>query len=114
MLHPCCSGEEVFIFAIQNFLQNLNGILKPYRIKEQKGHPTNPINRYAIGDRTPGLKYNADGSLDIYIQYENPGKDKESNWLPAPADDKFSLLLRLLYHKKKYSMESISILRFKL
>jgi len=112
MLHPCCSGEEVFIFAIQNFLQN--GILKPYRIKEQKGHPTNPINRYAIGDRTPGLKYNADGSLDIYIQYENPGKDKESNWLPAPADDKFSLLLRLLYHKKKYSMESISILRFKL
>jgi hypothetical protein len=55
----------------------------------------NPINRYAIGDRTPGLKYNTDGSLDIYIQHDNPGKDRESNWLPAPTDDKFSLALRL-------------------
>ncbi len=45
----------------------------------------NPINRYSIGDRTPGLKINADGSLDIYIQHDSPGADKESNWLPAPA-----------------------------
>lgn len=45
----------------------------------------NPIDRYAIGDRTKGLKYGADGSLIIYLQHDNPGKDKESNWLPAPA-----------------------------
>jgi hypothetical protein len=54
----------------------------------------NPIDRYSIGDRTPGLKYNEDGSLDIYIQHDNPGPGKESNWLPAPAGD-FSLNLRL-------------------
>jgi hypothetical protein len=54
----------------------------------------NPINRYAIGDRTPGLVYNEDGSLDIYIQHESPGKDRESNWLPAPEDE-FNLTLRL-------------------
>lgn len=54
----------------------------------------NPINRYTIGDRTPGLKYNEDGSLDIYIQHDNPGPDKESNWLPAPAGD-FNLTMRL-------------------
>jgi hypothetical protein len=53
----------------------------------------NPINRYAIGDRTPGLKYNDDGSLDIYIQHDSPGADKESNWLPSPSGD-FSLNLR--------------------
>ncbi len=45
----------------------------------------NPIQRYSIGDRTSGLKLGADGSLEIYIQSENPGADKVSNWLPAPA-----------------------------
>jgi hypothetical protein len=45
----------------------------------------NPIDRYSIGDRTQGLKLGADGSLEIYLQHENPGPDKVSNWLPAPA-----------------------------
>ncbi|MCP9845681.1 DUF1254 domain-containing protein [Synechococcus sp. Lug-A] len=45
----------------------------------------NPIQRYSIGDRTSGLKLGTDGSLEIYIQSENPGTDKVSNWLPAPA-----------------------------
>lgn len=44
----------------------------------------NPIHRYSIGDRTKGLKFNKDGSLDIYIQNHSPGKDLESNWLPTP------------------------------
>ena len=54
---------------------------------------SNPINRYSIGDRTQGLKYNTDGSLDIYIQHDNPEEDKVSNWHPAP-DGKFDLTLR--------------------
>ena len=55
----------------------------------------NPINRYAISPRQ-NLKSNPDGSTDLYIQKESPGPDKESNWLPAPADD-FILLLRLYW-----------------
>ncbi len=45
----------------------------------------NPINRYLVNSAMlPNMKKNADGSLTIYIQYKTPGKDKESNWLPAP------------------------------
>ena len=44
----------------------------------------NPINRYSIGSATPGLTTAEDGSITIYFQAKSPGKDKESNWLPAP------------------------------
>lgn len=44
----------------------------------------NVINRFSIGDRTPGLKADADGGLTLYLQSENPGPDKQSNWLPTP------------------------------
>jgi hypothetical protein len=52
----------------------------------------NPIGRYSIGDRTPGLRRGADGSLTITIQHEPPADP--SNWLPAPAAP-FRPILRL-------------------
>ena len=58
----------------------------------------NPLNRYSISARD-NLKANADGSVDLYIQNESPGADKESNWLPAPTD-KFVLMLRLYWPKE--------------
>ncbi len=55
----------------------------------------NPINRYSISARQD-LKANPDGSVDLYIQKDSPGADKESNWLPAPAG-KFILMLRMYW-----------------
>ena len=55
----------------------------------------NPINRYAIGDRTPTLKQNVDGSLDIFIQKDSPGADRVGNWLPSGDAGPFWMILRL-------------------
>jgi hypothetical protein len=59
----------------------------------------NPLNKYTVSPRN-ALKYNADGSLDIYIQNQSPGTDKEANWLPAPKG-KFILMLRLYWPKEQ-------------
>jgi hypothetical protein len=56
---------------------------------------SNPIQRFAIGDRD-ALKFNADGSLDLYVQHDAPGGDRDSNWLPAP-NGRFNLSLRLYW-----------------
>jgi hypothetical protein len=54
----------------------------------------NPLQRYSIGDRTPGLTRDADGGLTLYVGHVSPGRDKESNWLPAPAG-KYSVVARI-------------------
>ena len=54
----------------------------------------NDISRFAIGDRDK-LKYGADGSLELFIQVDNPGQEKQSNWLPLPANGVPSLTLRI-------------------
>lgn len=53
----------------------------------------NAIDRYAIGDRDK-LTFNTDGSLDLYLQADDPGADKRSNWLPVPRGP-FDMNLRL-------------------
>ena len=61
---------------------------------DKDGFPSpNDTKHNAIGDRD-ALKFNADGSLDLYIQQELPGADKEPNWLPARADA-FNLAMRV-------------------
>lgn len=53
----------------------------------------NSLNRFAISSWMP-LKYNADGSLDLFIQNADPGGDKSADWLPAPKGP-FNVLMRL-------------------
>jgi hypothetical protein len=57
----------------------------------------NPLNRYNVSQRNKFIM-NADGSTDIYIQADSPGKAKEANWLPSPKGD-FVLMMRLYWPK---------------
>jgi hypothetical protein len=59
----------------------------------------NALKRYSLGTKNKTLKRNADGSLTLYAGAKSPGKDKESNWLPAPTAH-FSLYLRAYWGKQ--------------
>ncbi|HMK67038.1 MAG TPA: DUF1214 domain-containing protein, partial [Stellaceae bacterium] len=58
----------------------------------------NALNKFTVSPRN-NLKYNADGSLTLYIQNESPGAEKEANWLPAPKGE-FVLMLRMYWPKE--------------
>jgi hypothetical protein len=61
----------------------------------------NPMNRYLINSpMLPSLQTNDDGSLTIYIQPNSPGKDRQSNWLPAPAGPIY-VAMRLYWPKEQ-------------
>jgi hypothetical protein len=60
----------------------------------------NPLDRYLLNSpMTPQFKKDPDGGVTLYFQHDSPGKDKESNWLPAPAG-LFSLVMRLYWPKE--------------
>jgi hypothetical protein len=62
-------------------------------------HP-NSINRYSLGTKSKSfMRYNADGSLTLYFGAKSPGRDKETNWVPAPEGD-FSLYIRAYWADK--------------
>jgi hypothetical protein len=54
----------------------------------------NPIDRYSLGDRSPGLRYGDDGSVTLYLQAGSPGPGREANWLPTPPSGPFRPMLR--------------------
>ncbi|HET9648947.1 MAG TPA: DUF1254 domain-containing protein [Microlunatus sp.] len=55
----------------------------------------NPVNRYAVGDHTPGLTRDADGGVTLYLQPDSPGNDQSSNWLPTSAEHPWFLIFRM-------------------
>lgn len=76
--------------------------VSPYR---ENFYVRNSIERYGILSGMP-LKYNGDGSLDIYIQATTPGPDRETNWLPCPPSLPFNLTMRV-YQPAKEMLDGI-------
>jgi hypothetical protein len=66
--------------------------------KDHFFHP-NDLKRYSLGTKDKTLKRDANGSLTLYAGATSPGKDKESNWLPAPSGH-FSLYVRAYWGKQ--------------
>jgi hypothetical protein len=57
---------------------------------------SNPIDRYSIGDRTPGIEYGSDGSLEIRLQASPPDTEPgRANWLPTPQQGPFTVVYRM-------------------
>jgi hypothetical protein len=59
----------------------------------------NALERYSLGTKNKTLQFNPDGSLTLLAGAKSPGKDKESNWLPAP-NGTFSLYIRAYWADK--------------
>lgn len=95
---PFDSGRRYVLHFDKDRIPPVRGFWSLTMYNDRQLFTTNPIGRYAIGDRDK-LEFNADGSLDLYIQRASPGKDKESNWLPAPAEGPFTMNLRLYWPK---------------
>ncbi|MET0672105.1 MAG: DUF1254 domain-containing protein [Microbacterium pygmaeum] len=87
-------GTDYVLHFEQDELPPVSAFWSLTMYDEEGYQVANEIDRYAIGDRDE-LVYNADGSLDLYMQHVNPGPDKVANWLPSPASGTLGVTLRL-------------------
>jgi hypothetical protein len=94
--NPYTGAHNYVMHFEKNGTPPINGFWSVTMYTDKGTFVDNPINRYAISPHLGPLKYNADGSLDLYIQHASPGPDKEANWLPAPSDG-FGLMLRMYW-----------------
>lgn len=91
---PLESGRDYVLHFDKGQLPPVDGFWSINLYDARLAFADNQANRYTLRS-TDGLKYNSDGSLDIYIRRDYPGESKASNWLPAPKDGTFMLNLRL-------------------
>jgi hypothetical protein len=92
-------GKKYVMHFEKNQLPPVEAFWSITMYDEEGFHVDNTLKRFAIGDRDK-LKFNEDGSLDIYLQHESPGKEKESNWLPTPTKGKLGITMRLYAPKQ--------------
>ena len=88
-------GENRYVLSFKKGELPPAGAFWSLTMYDVEGFPVaNPINRYALGDRD-ALVFNGDGSLDIFVQNEDPGPQQRANWLPGPAHGPITMTLRI-------------------
>ncbi|WMD18881.1 DUF1254 domain-containing protein [Achromobacter seleniivolatilans] len=100
------SNEDYVLHFDKGQLPPANAFWSLHVYNDKHGFADNPANRYAIRS-TDGLKYNSDGSLDIYIQRRDPGERKRSNWISSPASDGQFLLSMRLYWPQDTALDGL-------
>jgi hypothetical protein len=95
---PLTGGNRYALHFDKGGLPPVNAFWSLTMYDAESFFSANPIHRYSIAGWMP-LKYNPDGSLDVYIQHDSPGTQKESNWLPAP-EGAFNVTLRMYWPKE--------------
>ncbi|HKI35111.1 MAG TPA: DUF1254 domain-containing protein [Gemmataceae bacterium] len=93
------ANKYVIHFASKRELPPVDGFWSLTMYDAEMFFVPNSLKRYTLSERNK-LKENADGSIDLYLQKDSPGSEKETNWLPAP-EGKFVLMLRLYWPKEK-------------
>lgn len=94
------SGQKKYVMSFpKGELPPVNGFWSLTMYDQNYFFVDNPLNRYTLSQRN-ALVANPDGSVDLLIQAESPGKDKEANWLPAPTGE-FILMLRMYWPKEQ-------------
>jgi DNA sulfur modification protein DndE len=92
---PLSGANRYVIHFDKKDLPPVKGFWSLTMYTEQMLFFENPLHKYTVSPRNQ-IKHNDDGSLDLYVQHDPPGEDKEANWLPAPSDP-FVLALRLYW-----------------
>jgi len=80
---PLNGAHRYVIHFDKGSLPPVNGFWSITLYDQEGFQVANELNRFAVSSWMP-FNVNRDGSLDLYIQHDNPGKDNEANWLPAP------------------------------
>lgn len=96
--HPLNGNQNYIVRFAKGQLPSVNGFWSLTAYDAGGYFIPNTLQRQAIGDRDK-LTFNPDGSVNIYVQAESPGKDKEANWLPVTKGP-FNLLMRLYWPKQ--------------
>jgi hypothetical protein len=93
--NPLSGDKKYVLHFAKGELPHVEGFWSLTMYDSEGFFVANPLDRVNLSQRND-FNFNADGSLDLYIQKDSPGEDKETNWLPAP-DSAFALFMRLYW-----------------